>query len=135
MVADIDSTIDISKIKLVSQTGGKVEDSKVFRGLMIPKKRISSDMHKEVNRGKIILIDGGLEKSNVATDLKLNVTTVGVLESFRQEERNMLKRQVDNLVEHGVTVLELVARVSMMKSKIIWQKMVFKPSEGLRVAT
>ena len=104
-VADIDSTIDISKIKLVSQTGGKVEDSKVFRGLMIPKKRISSDMHKEINRGKIILIDGGLEKSNVATDLKLNVTTVGVLESFRQEERNMLKRQVDNLVEHGVTVL------------------------------
>ena len=105
MVAEQDSTVDVSKIKLISQTGGKVEDSKAFRGLMIPKKRISSNMMKAVNDGKIVLIDGGLEKSNVATDLKLNVTTVGVLESFRQEEQNMLKRQVDKLVKHNVTVL------------------------------
>ena len=34
-------------------------------------------MRKEVYEGKIALIDGGLEKNNVSTDLKLNVTTVG----------------------------------------------------------
>ena len=105
IVAESNATVDISKIKLISQTGGKVEDSRVFRGLMLPKKRITSDMRKEVYEGKIALIDGGLEKNNVSTDLKLNVTTVGVLESFRQEELKMLKQMVDRLVDNNISVL------------------------------
>ena len=105
IVAESDSSVDISKIKLISQTGGKVEDSRVFRGLMLPKKRITSDMKREVYEGKIVLVDGGLEKNNVSTDLKLNVTTVGVLESFRQEERKMLKQMVDRLVDNNISVL------------------------------
>tara|TARA_Y100000589_G_scaffold144209_1_gene137725 strand:- start:1173 stop:2789 length:1617 start_codon:yes stop_codon:yes gene_type:complete len=105
MVVEEDSTVDVSKIKLISQTGGRVEDSRVFRGLMIPKKRISSDMDKVIINGKILLVDGGLERKNVTTDLKLNVTSIGVLESFRQEERQMLFEQVDKMVGHGITVL------------------------------
>ena len=105
IVAESDSSVDISKIKLISQTGGKVEDSRVFRGLMLPKKRISSDMKREVYEGKILLVDGGLEKNNVSTDLKLNVTTVGIIESFRQEERKMLKQMVDRLVDNNISVL------------------------------
>ena len=105
MVAEGGNSVDISKIKLISQTGGIVEDSRVFRGLMMPKKRISSDMKREVINGKILLVDGGLESKNVSTDLKLNVTSVGVLESFRQEERKLLFEQVDKMVKHGVTVL------------------------------
>ena len=72
---------------------------------MLPKKRITSDMRKEVFEGKIALIDGGLEKNNVSTDLKLNVTTVGMLESFRQEERKMLKQMVDRLADNNISVL------------------------------
>ena len=104
MAAETNHSVDVSKIKLISQTGGKVEDSRVFRGLMLPKKRISSEMEKELVNGKILLVDGGLEKKNVSTDLKLNVTSVGVLESFRQEERKLLFEQVDKMIEHGVTV-------------------------------
>ena len=104
MVAETNHSVDVSKIKLISQTGGKVEDSRVFRGLMLPKKRISSEMEKELVNGKILLVDGGLEKKNVSTDLKLNVTSVGLLESFRQEERKLLFEQVDKMIEHGVTV-------------------------------
>lgn len=104
MVAETDNSVDVSKIKLISQTGGKVEDSRVFRGLMLPKKRISSEMEKELVNGKILLVDGGLEKKNVSTDLKLNVTSLGILESFRQEERKLLFEQVDKMIEHGVTV-------------------------------
>ena len=105
MVVDENKSVDMSKIKLISQTGGRVEDSKVFKGLMLPKKRISSDMKKEILGGKILLVDGGLEKKSVSTELKLNVGSVGVLESFRQEERKMLMQQVDKMVEYGVDVL------------------------------
>ncbi len=105
IVVDENNSVDMSKIKLISQTGGRVEDSKVFKGLMLPKNRISGDMKKEVLGGKILLVDGGLEKKSVSTDLKLNVGSVGILESFRQEERKMLMQQVDKIIEHGVDVL------------------------------
>ena len=97
--------IDPTKIKLISQTGGRVEESSLIQGLMLPKKRISSQMVKEIADGKILLIDGGLEQRGVKGDLKLNVTDTGVLESFRQQERIMLKSQVDKLVNNGVNVL------------------------------
>ncbi len=105
MVVENDNSVDVSKIKLISQTGGRVEDSRVFRGVMLPKKRISSEMKKVISDGKILLVDGGLERKNVTTDLKLNVASIGVLESFRQEERNLLFDQVNKMVEQGVTVL------------------------------
>ena len=53
IVAESNATVDISKIKLISQTGGKVEDSRVFRGLMLPKKRITSDMKKKSMKVKL----------------------------------------------------------------------------------
>ena len=105
MVIDSEGSIDISKIKLLSQTGGKIEDCRVFRGLMLPKKRISSNMKKEITEGKILLVDGGLEKKNVSTELKLNITSVGVLDSFREKELALLREQVDKMVQMGVEVL------------------------------
>ena len=105
MVVDSEGSIDISKIKLLSQTGGKIEDCRVFRGLMLPKKRISSNMKKEISDGKILLVDGGLEKKNVSTDLKLNITSVGVVDAFREKELALLREQVDKMVQMGVEVL------------------------------
>lgn len=104
MIVDSDG-IDPTKIKLISQTGGRVEESSLVQGLMLPKKRISTEMPKEISQGKILLIDGGLEQRGVKGDLKLNVTDTGVLESFRQQERAILRSQVDKLVEYGVNVL------------------------------
>ena len=104
MIVDSDG-IDPTKIKLISQTGGRVEESSLVQGLMLPKKRISTEMPKEISQGKILLIDGGLEQRGVKGDLKLNVTDTGVLESFRQQERALLRSQVDKLVEYGVNVL------------------------------
>ena len=105
IVEDNNEVIDPTKIKLISQTGGRVEESSLIQGLMLPKKRISSEMPKDISSGKILLIDGGLEQRGLKSDLKLNVTDTGVLESFRQQERIMLKAQVDKLVDNGVNVL------------------------------
>ena len=106
MIAEGDGDIvDPTKIKLISQTGGPVEESSLIQGLMLPKKRISSEMPKDISGGKILLIDGGLELRGLKSDLKLNVTDTGVLESFRQQEQIMLKSQVDKLAGSGVNVL------------------------------
>ena len=97
--------IDPTKIKIISQTGGKVDDSRVMRGFVLAKKRISANMPKEIKNGKIMLLDGGLENRSMKSDLKLNVTDVGVLESFRKKEREMLFAQINHMENIGVNVL------------------------------
>ena len=49
-------------------------------------------MPKEINDGKILLIDGGLEFRAMTTDVKLNVTSAGVFNSFREKELKMLQK-------------------------------------------
>ena len=39
------------------------------------------------------------------SNVKLNVSNTGVLESFRQQEKTVLLQQIDHLVELGVTLL------------------------------
>ena len=93
------------KIKIISQTGSVVEDSEVVQGLVLAKKRIDLKMPKEIKDGKIILIDGGLERRSFSSDMKLNVTSPGILEQFRMKEREMLLTQVEHLKSLGVDVV------------------------------
>ena len=93
------------KIKIISQTGSVIEESEVVQGLVLAKKRIDSSMPKEILDGSIMLIDGGLEKRSFSSDMKLNVTTPGVLEQFRIKEREMLMSQVKHLKSLGVNIV------------------------------
>ena len=97
--------IDSSKIKIISQTGGQIEESYLVQGLALPKKRMSSDMPKEINDGKILLIDGGLEFRSMATDVKLNVTSAGVFNSFREKELQLLQKKAERIKQLGVNVV------------------------------
>ena len=96
--------IDSSKIKIISQTGGQIEESYLVQGLALPKKRMSSDMPKEINDGKILLIDGGLEFRAMATDVKLNVTSAGVFNSFREKITDAAKK-AEKIKQLGVNVV------------------------------
>lgn len=93
------------KIKIISQTGSVLENSEVVQGLVLAKKRIDLSMPKEIIDGSIILIDGGLERRSFSSDMKLNVTTPGILEQFRNKEREMLMSQVEHLKNLGVNVV------------------------------
>jgi len=105
IVSDGSGIIDRSKIKIISQTGSSIKESEVIQGLVLAKKRIDSAMPKLVKNGTILLVDGGIERRSFSSDMKLNVTTPGVLESFRTKEREMLKDQIGKLKELGVNVV------------------------------
>ena len=97
--------VNSNKIKLLSQTGENAEQSYVLNGVILPKKRITSSMKSEVNNGKIVLLNGGLEQKSMSNDIKLNVGELGVLDAFRKKQRELLFDQVDNLARRGVDVL------------------------------
>lgn len=62
-------------------------------------------MPKLLKAGKIALVDGGLERRNMMSDVSLKVSGPGVLESFRAKEKEVLDAQVDILIDLGVTLL------------------------------
>ena len=96
---------DPTRVKILSQIGGQMTDSALITGLVLLKKRVRSTMPKRLKAGKIALIDGGLERKGLMSSVKLKVTNPGVLETFRQEERTMLLKQISHLEELGVTLL------------------------------
>ena len=96
---------DPTRVKVLSQSGGVVTDSHLVTGLVLAKKRILEAMPKKIGAGKVLLINGGIERRAMASEMKLNVTSPGVLQSFRDKEIEMLIQQVEHLQSLGVTLL------------------------------
>ena len=96
---------DPTRVKILTQTGGSMTDSSLVTGLVLAKKRVSDRMPKQLPSGKIALVDGGLERRELMSNVKLNVSSTGVLESFRQKEKTVLLEQINHLVDLGVTLL------------------------------
>ncbi|MEC9194892.1 MAG: TCP-1/cpn60 chaperonin family protein, partial [Candidatus Thermoplasmatota archaeon] len=96
---------DPTRVKILTQTGGTMTDSSLVTGLVLAKKRVSDRMPKTLTSGKVALVDGGLERREMMSNVKLNVASTGVLASFRQQEKTVLLDQIDHLVDLGVTLL------------------------------
>ena len=95
---------DPTRVKILTQTGGAMTDSRLVTGLVLGKKRVNDAMPKHIKAGKVALVDGGLERRELMGNVTLNVTSTGVLESFRQEEKRILTQQVQRLIDLGVTL-------------------------------
>lgn len=99
------TVVDPTRVKILTQTGGAMTDSHLVTGLVLAKKRATDRMPKHLHSGKIALVDGGLERRELMSSVKVNVTGPGVLDQFREQERALLNEQIDHLVAMGVTLL------------------------------
>jgi len=96
---------DPTRVKVLTNVGGQMTDSHLVTGLALPKKRVTSSMPRRLSAGRVALIDGGLERKGLMSDVKLNVTSPGMLEAFRAKEHTLLLEQIDHLKSLGVTLL------------------------------
>ena len=100
-----DTVADPTRVKVLTNVGGQMTDSHLVTGLALPKKRVTSSMPRRLSAGRVALIDGGLERKGLMSDVKLNLTSPGMLEAFRAKERTLLLEQIDHLTSLGVTLL------------------------------
>ncbi|MBT3452471.1 MAG: thermosome subunit [Euryarchaeota archaeon] len=96
---------DPTRVKILPQSGGTIGDSNLVTGLVLAKNRIHKDMPRHIKGGKILLIDGGIERRSMMGSVKLNVTSTGVLDAFRAKETELLEQQVTHLKSLGVDLL------------------------------
>ena len=100
-----DGRADATTVKIIKQNGGTMLDSEIITGLALAKSRIHPEMKERRGAGKILLIDGGLEKRQPKLDAKFNITSVGMMDAFREAESKELISQVNRIVEIGCDLL------------------------------
>tara|TARA_B100001093_G_scaffold349099_1_gene333707 strand:- start:94476 stop:96065 length:1590 start_codon:yes stop_codon:yes gene_type:complete len=99
------TSADPTRVKVLPQAGGSIQDTRLVTGLVLAKNRIHQEMPRSIGSGKILLIDGGIERRALMSDMKINVTSTGVLDSFRKKEIELLQQQVEHIKSLGVSLL------------------------------
>ena len=89
--------VDLDDIKIEKQKGEAVENTELIQGIVLDKERISSEMPVRVENAKIALIDSALEIQSPTTDTKISISTPDQLQSFLNQEEEILRSMVEKI--------------------------------------
>lgn len=96
--------VDLGNIKIVKNKSNGVEDTKLIKGLIIDKDRVSVDMPTKVERPKILLFSEALEVKT-PEDTKISVSNSVQLQEFVDREEKVLKGMVEIIKASGTNVI------------------------------
>ncbi len=100
-----DGEIDLDNVKIETVVGGAVEDSELVEGMIIDKDRVHANMPKRVDDARIALIDTPIEVKETETDTEINVSSPDELQSFLDQEEDMLREMVEDIKDAGANVV------------------------------
>ena len=97
--------IDLENIKIEKVVGEEITDTELIEGIVLNKKKISSDMPKKVNDAKILLLDFPLEIKSPEIETKISITSHVELQNLINEEEKSIKEMVEKIANTGANVL------------------------------
>jgi thermosome len=97
--------LDRDQIKIVETTGGNLSDSKLIKGIVLDKEIVHSQMPKNIEDPKILLLNTALEIREPETDAKIQITSPEQLQSFLDQEEKSLKDMVSYIVKSKANVV------------------------------
>ncbi|MDN5357275.1 MAG: archaeal chaperonin [Candidatus Methanomethylophilaceae archaeon] len=98
-------TVDLKNIQTVKKAGGRMEESKLYKGLIIDKEPVQPNMPKVIKDAKIALVDAAFEVKKTEVDAKIQITDPSQISLFVAEEENMLKKMVQSIKSTGANVV------------------------------
>lgn len=98
-------TVDKDNISVVKKVGGRVEDSELIQGMIIDKERIHSNMPEKVKDAKLLLLNSAIELKDTEVDAEISITSPDQLQSFLDQEEQMLKKIVQKVIGSGANVV------------------------------
>ena len=88
--------VDLSNIKIVKNKSNGIENTRLIKGVVIDKERISMDMPDRVKNARIVLFSEALELKN-PEEAKISITTPNQLQDFIDREEKVLKNMVEKV--------------------------------------
>lgn len=88
-------TIDIKNIKVEKVPGGKVEETKVFDGIILQKSLLDYTMRSRIENAKVLLIDFPLEYRKGENQMNIEMHTSEVFGRALEVEEEQIERMVE----------------------------------------
>ena len=100
-----DGEIDQDMIKIRKIHGEATEDTEISESITVDKNVVESEMPKDVKNAKIALLQYPIDARELQNDAKIKITTPGEYQSYLDKEAEMLKEEVQKIVDSGANVL------------------------------
>ncbi|MDR2624485.1 MAG: TCP-1/cpn60 chaperonin family protein [Methanobrevibacter sp.] len=97
--------VDKDNLNIQRVSGGSVQDSEIVDGVLIDKGRAVESMPKRIEKAKIALLKYPLELKDLETDGKIKITDPSQLQTFLDNEEEMIKDMVNKVIDSGANVL------------------------------
>ncbi|NCO18300.1 thermosome subunit [Candidatus Pacearchaeota archaeon CG09_land_8_20_14_0_10_30_9] len=104
-IVQTNNKVDREDVKIEKVVGEGIKDTKLIKGIIIDKERISKDMPQKVFNSKILVIDFPLEIKTPEVDTKISISSHSELQNFLDEEEKSIKHMVEQIISTGCNVL------------------------------
>lgn len=96
---------DIDLIKVLKKQGKGLDETEFVKGMVIDKEVAHPQMPRIIQDAKIALLNAKLEVEKTEFDAKINIESPEQMKMFLDEEENMLKEMVNQVVKSGANVV------------------------------
>jgi len=97
--------VDLDDIMVEKKLGESMTETELIKGIMLDKEVVHSGMPKRMENAKIALLDSPLEVEKTEFDAKINIERPEQMETFLQEEENMLRGMAEKIEKAGANVV------------------------------
>ena len=103
--ANLIGTADPEHVRVITQKSGSIKESELVQGLVLEKTRVHREMELKPDGGRILVLDGGMEKRSPEIGASLKITDIGTLDAFHARDRADLQARVDALSAANIDCL------------------------------
>lgn len=96
---------DVDNVQIVKKEGQSLTETDLVKGIIVDKEVVHAGMPKKIKGAKIALLDTPLEVKKTEFDAEIRITSPESIKAFLDQESEMLKRKVDQVVETGANVV------------------------------
>ncbi len=100
-----DVIADVDNVQIVKKEGESLRATELVEGIIVDKEVVHAGMPKKIKGAKIALIDTPLEVKKTEFDAEIRITSPDSIKAFLDQESEMLKKKVDQVVATGANVV------------------------------
>ncbi|MEE2747317.1 MAG: thermosome subunit alpha [Candidatus Thermoplasmatota archaeon] len=92
-------------VHVLTERSGSIKDSKLVPGIVLVKARVHREMEMKPDAGRILILDGGMEKRKPEIEASLKITSLGAIDAFHARDSADLQARVDALKAANIDCL------------------------------
>jgi chaperonin GroEL (HSP60 family) len=103
--ADGKTLVDEEDVMIKKQKGPSMDDVELIRGVVIDKVRVNDGMPKKIATARVAMVAMPFEVTKTQVKAKIRLTSTDQVNAFSEQERGVLKKLADAIIDSGANVL------------------------------